>query len=142
MKSRLLTFIIAALTIMAGATACRELPLDGELSGQWQITSIVYPDGRTVEAPQRYYCFYRHTAQLTAPGNVKNTANMIYDYPSISLTFPTESPIWLTDWGVTPPEGSTDETRDFTEHYTISRLTNSDLVMTTAEGVTITLRKY
>lgn len=121
---------------------CRELPLVGDLAGQWQVMEIVYPDGSVVVSPERYYCFYRHTAQLTAPGNVKETANMIYDNPELSLEFPNVAPVWLSSWGVSAPEGSDDTYRGWVQRYHIDHLDNSRLVMTTEQGTRITLRKY
>lgn len=122
---------------------CRnDVPLIGDLAGQWQIQEIAYPDGTVVSYPQRYYCFYRHTAQLTAPGNVKETANMIYDNPDLSLEFPNVSPLWLSSWGVSAPEGADETTRGWVQRYHIDRLDRSHLVMTTEQGTTITMRKY
>lgn len=134
----ILVAVVAAIT----TGSCRELPLIGDLAGQWQIQSMTGPDGRDITVAERYYCFYRHTAQLTAPQGAKQTANMIYDYPDISLEFPLVSPIWLTDWGVIPPEGCDDSYRGWVERYHIDHLDKKRLVMTTAQGVTITLKKY
>lgn len=131
--------LAAIISMMAG---CRELPLIGELAGQWQVSEIVYPDGTTVTAPERYYCFYRHTAHLTCYANIRHTANMTYDYPDLALEFPNVSPCQLTSWGVFAPPEANDETRGWIQRYTIDRLTDSQLIMTTAEGTRITLRKY
>ena len=49
---RALTLIILTLTTMS---ACRELPLNGDLDAQWQITSITYPDGKVVDPEGKYY---------------------------------------------------------------------------------------
>lgn len=136
-------YSVAAAVMMALSLAgCRETPLIGPLAGQWQITHMTDAEGHDVTVSDRYYCFYRHTAQLTAPGETKITANMTYDNPSLSLEFAEDSPVFLTDWGVTPPPDATAETRNWVEHYHIDRLDNDHLVMTTAEGITITLRKY
>lgn len=142
MAKKIITRIFAALVLFTFFSGCRELPLIGDLAGQWQIVSIVYPDGNVVNNPERYYAFYRHTAQLTAPGGNKHTANMTYDNPELALEFPKVSPIWLSEWGVSVPEGSDDATRGWVQRYHIDKLDNSHLVMTTAEGAVITLRKY
>ena len=63
-------FIAAAVALFA--TSCRELAQNGDFSGQWQILSIEYPDGTTIDPEgTRYYCIYRDVAQLTAPGGTR-----------------------------------------------------------------------
>lgn len=129
--------------MMLVVTSCfHDLPEIGRLAGQWQITEIAYPDGHKVERPERYYCFYRTVGQLTAPGGVKVTANMDYEYPDLSLEFPYDPPGWLAEWGIIAPEGSDATTRNWVQRYHIDRLDGGHLVMTTEQGVTITLRKY
>ncbi|MCM1348198.1 MAG: lipocalin-like domain-containing protein [Firmicutes bacterium] len=129
--------------LLLPAMGCfHELPLIGDLAGQWQITKIEYPDGRVVENPLTYYCFYRHTAQLTKYDRVKHTANMVYNYPEISLEFPEVSPVWLTEWGIIPPADADSEYRGWVQNYHIDRLNSSYLVMTTEQGVKLTLRKF
>ena len=79
-------YSVAAAVMMALSLAgCRETPLIGPLAGQWQITHMTDAEGHDVTVSDRYYCFYRHTAQLTAPGETKITANMTYDNPSTEL---------------------------------------------------------
>lgn len=131
---------LALMMVSAGVmNGCRELPLIGDLAGQWQITEVVYADGEVVTNPQRYYCFYRHTAQLTAPGGVKVTANMTYEYPDLELEFPKDDLIWLSEWGVLPSEESGSE---HVQRYHIDKLDRDHLEMTTEQGVRISLRKY
>lgn len=140
---RKLIYNTALMMLMAiGLVGCRELPLIGDLAGQWQIEKMTTADGEDITVADHYYCFYRHTAQLTAYGGIKNTANMTYDNPSLALEFPDVSPIYLAEWGVAAPEGADAETRDWVQLYYIDRLDDHHLVMTTAQGVTITLRKY
>ena len=134
-----LALILANILILVGLGSCQDTPLIGDLAGQWQITKIEYPDGTVVE---RYYCFYRHTAQLTG-GEVhtEHTANMTYDKPDITLEFPRAGGWQLTQWGIiatdTPGESTT-----WVQKYHIDTLNGSKLVMTTEQGVVIYCRKF
>lgn len=123
-------------------TSCRDMPQIGDLAGQWQIQKITFPDGTVVESPQRYYCFYRSVAELTAPGNIMIPANMDYSSPDIALTFTRDSAAFLRDWGIIPDTDEDPYKLPFTEHYHINTLTSSHLEMTTSKGVIIKLRKY
>ncbi len=134
--------IIAAVALLVSAGSCRELPLIGDLAGQWQIQRIEYPDGKVVDAPQRYYRFYRHTAQLAPGVSVITTANMTYENPSITLQFPTTQPRRLEPWGIVVPDNTPEGTIEWIQKYHIDELTSERLVMTTEQGVVITCRKY
>ncbi len=138
---RLTQILTAAILLLVGGS-CRELPLIGDLAGQWQIQKIVYPDGQVVENPQRYYNFYRHTAQLGPGGGVNRTANMTYDNPELSLEFPTTDPRSLEAWGIVVPDDTPEGTIRWVQNYHIDKLTSERLVMTTEEGAEITCRKY
>lgn len=134
--------ILSLVILLAVAGSCRELPLIGDLAGQWQVTKIVYPDGRVVESPQRYYCFYRHTAQLHPGRGAATTANMTYDNPSLTLQFPTTQPRNLEAWGIVVPENTPTGTIEWIQKYHIDHLSSERLVMTTEQGVEITCRKF
>ena len=142
MAKKIILIVIMALVMATGLPGCRELPLIGDLAGQWQITKMTAADGTDMTVPERYYCFYRHTAQLTAPGAVKHTANMTYDNPELTLEFPENSPLDLVGWGIIPPDDATAYEKGWVVRYHIDRLDNGHLVMTTDQGVSITLRKY
>lgn len=137
-----LTQIFTAMILLIAGGSCRELPLIGDLAGQWQIQQIVYPDGRTVENPQHYYNFYRHTAQLSPGRGVDHTANMAYDNPDLTLQFPTTQPRGLGAWGIVVPDDTPEGTIEWVQKYHIDVLTSERLVMTTEQGVQITCRKY
>lgn len=137
--------IILQLVIMMMAIAmqsCRELAQDGDLSGQWQITSIDYADGTSTDPQGKYYyCFYRDVAQLTSIYTTRITANMIYDRDAATITlhFPYDEVATLSSWGITSPDAPTP---DATVMLTINHLTSSRLIMTTPTGATISCRKY
>jgi hypothetical protein len=136
-------FIAAAVALFA--TSCRELAQNGDFSGQWQILSIEYPDGTTIDPEgTRYYCIYRDVAQLTAPGGTRVTGNLSYDEDAgtFSIQFPGNSPSYLKDWGITFPDDISDEQQELTARFTINDLTSKRLVMTTDMGVVITCRKF
>lgn len=137
-----LTHILLIIFMGLWLNGCRDMPEIGDLAGQWQIQKITFPDGTVVESPQRYYCFYRSVAELTAPGNTMIPANMVYSNPDITLTFTRDYPAYLRDWGIILNEDEDPFGLPFTEHYHIRTLTSSHLEMTTGHGVTIKLRKY
>ncbi|MCM1292536.1 MAG: lipocalin-like domain-containing protein [Bacteroides sp.] len=124
--------------------SCRELAQNGDLSGQWQVTSIDYADGSTFDPDgTRYYCFYRKVAQLTAPGAELHTGNLVYDEDAstMSIEFPRDRPLDLTTWGIVVPETDQIDELGFTAHFTINELTSSRLVMT-SNGTVIRCRKF
>lgn len=122
--------------------SCRDMPEIGDLAGQWQITEIIYPDSTVVKSPERYYCFYRSIAHLSAPGNVMITANNEYNHPEMTLVFQRECAKYMYDWGIIAGEGEDPMAKPFTEHYHISTLTAKRLEMKTGHGVIIKLKKY
>lgn len=137
---RALTLIILTLTTMS---ACRELPLNGDLDAQWQITSITYPDGKVVDPEGKYYyCFYRHTGQLTGLDGLKITANIVYEGSSLSMEFPRENPWHLAPWGITCPADTPTDQIGYTAHFTVDHLSSKTLVLTTSVGVIISCRRY
>lgn len=124
--------LILALTI----TACNEGPINGHLDGQWQIMTVDYPDGSSL-APDRYYfCFYRHTANLTHYGETSLPANLVYNEASrsLSLSLPSDHD-WLGGWGI-PRHTPT------TLHFQIVSLSRKSLIMTLDTTATFTLRKF
>ena len=140
-----LTVFFIATAVAIFATSCRELAQNGDFSGQWQILSIEYPDGTTIDPEgTRYYCIYRDVAQLTAPGGTRVTGNLSYDEDAgtFSIQFPDNSPSYLKNWGITFPDDISDEQQELTARFTINDLTSKRLVMTTDMGVVITCRKY
>lgn len=142
--SNIILFLSLTFFAAFSATSCRELAQNGEFSGQWQVLSIDYPDGTTVDPEgTRYYCIYRDVAQLTAPGNIRITGNLAYDEDNkrFSIQFPYEEVMDLAPWGITAPEGVDPYMLGYTADFTIQTLTSSSLVMTT-RGVVITCRKF
>lgn len=143
MKKILLLLLI--LCGMPALNSCRDLPLHGEFSGHWQIMTIDYPDGTTVEPHgTRYYCFYRSVAQLTAPGFVRVTGNLACNGErfTIQILNSKDSPEFMYPWGITVPQGVTELPADFVVGYTINHLSEEKLVMTTDMGVVISCRKF
>ena len=92
--------------------------------------------------PQRYYCFYRHTAQLRPGGGAAITANMTYDNPSLTLQFPSTQTRILDAWGIVVQENTPTGTIEWIQKYHIDHLSSERLVMTTEQGVEITCRKF
>lgn len=134
-----LTLLLCALCM----TSCHDMPEIGDLAGQWQIQEINYPDGSELIAPERYYCFYRTVALLTAPGNVMIAANLDYHHPDFSLSFPRDDPRFLKSWGIILTEEEQQNVElPFTVNYHINSLSKSHLEMTTDHGVVIKLKKY
>lgn len=140
---RTLSIITIVLTAL-GTTSCRELALNDDLDAQWQIMSIDYPDGTQIGAVPYYYCFYRHTANLTTPDKYPITANLTYEGNDLTLEFPyVDYPSQLAPWGITMPDDMTEPVEEgYTIHYTVNHLSSKKLVMTTDLGVTITCRKF
>jgi len=142
--SNIILFLSLVFFVAFTATSCRELAQNGDFSGQWQVLSIDYPDGTTVDPEgTRYYCIYRDVAQLTAPGDIRITGNLAYDEDNnrFSIQFPYEEVRYLAPWGITAPNGVAPDMVGFTADFTIQTLTSSRLVMTTG-GVVITCRKF
>lgn len=128
-----------------GLSSCRELAQNGDFSGQWQIQTMEYPDGTTVDPEgNRYYCFYRDVAQLTAPGGTRITGNLAYneDAGTFAIDFPYDPPTYLKLWGITFPDTTDPNEKGVTARFTINVLTSERLVMTTEAGVVITCRKW
>lgn len=141
---RRITRITVLLVTAAAIMGCQRTSLIGELAGQWQITEIIYPDGHTVEAPQRYYCFYRHTAELTYPGYEKSSKNMAvmhYDNPSLSLEFVYGLPDGYESWGIVLQEGQKPVAGTMI-NYHIEQQTRENMVLVTDAGTRIILRKF
>lgn len=133
--------VIATMT----ATSCRELAQNGDFSGQWQVLSIDYADGTTVDpAGTRYYCIYRDVAQLTGSGSKRITGNLAYDEDAgkFSIEFPLEKPGQLSSWGITFGPDVDPDQKGCTANFTINSLSSSRLIMTTETGNVITCRKY
>lgn len=145
-KLSFITIILAiAAMLTCGLPSCRELAQNGDFSGQWQIMTIEYPDGTTVDPEgTRYYCFYRDVAQLTATGDTRISGNLAYDEDArtFAIEFPYDSPVNLKPWGITFPDTTDPNAKGFTAHFTINVLTSERLVMTTEEGAVITCRKW
>lgn len=140
--TRILSIIIITIATM-GSTSCRELALNGDLDAQWQVMTLDYPDGTQSAPGQYYYCFYRHTANLTTPGLYPITANLTYDGDDLTLEFPyVSSPTQLAPWGITVPDDATKPQGGWIIHYTVNHLSSKKLVMTTDLGITITCRKF
>lgn len=140
--NRFLLHVMLIVAIVAGFSGCRELAQNGNLSGQWQITSIDFADGTTVDPEGKYYyCFYRNVCQLTNTNTTRITANMAYDEKdaTITLEFPRDNLSTLSGWGLSEadidPETST-------IRISVNTLSSSRLVMTTPAGTTISCRKY
>lgn len=133
--SRILAPAIAAITI-AATSACREAPINGHLDGQWQIMSVEYSDGQTL-APDRYYfCFYRHTANLTHYGETHLGANISYTPESKSLIIDIPAPNeWLGGWGINRHSPTSLD-------FQIVSLSRKHLIMTLDSTATFTLRKF
>lgn len=145
MKIRLLISMLLALLCAGASTSCRELSQIGDLAGQWQVLSIDYPDGTTVD-PQGavFYNFYRDVAQLRDNDGGRSTASMAYDEQASKMTlhFPYSSPYALAQWGITCPDPELEAVKDFTISFDIKTLTSDRLVITSQYGVTISMRKF
>lgn len=143
---KLMLALLLCVGLSGLTSSCRDLPLIGDLAGQWQILTLEYPDGTvTPTTPEKYYyyCFYRHTAQLFYYGlSHGHTANMDYDNPDITLEFPYMTGNELANWGITVPEGTDGTVKGWTQHYVIEKLDDERLVLRTDQGVTITMRRY
>lgn len=134
-KLPLIIAICAALGITAAS--CADMPLIGRLEGQWQIMNVEYPSGRTVVPDRHYFCFYRHTANLTYYGiSWLYGANLDYreEADSLTIDIPTGG-IDLAGWGI---DRITPQRLDFR----ILDLTRKRLVMLYEDSVTFTLRKF
>lgn len=143
--TKIIMMLSLAVATILPSTSCRELAQNGDFSGQWQVLSMDYPDGTTVDPEgTRYYCFYRDVAQLTSQGALRVTGNLVYDEAGrkFSIEFPYEYAVNLAPWGITLPEGVDPMTQGYVAHFTIQTLTESRLVMTTDQGVVITCRKF
>ncbi|MDO5395423.1 MAG: hypothetical protein Q4F07_05610 [Bacteroidales bacterium] len=145
---RRITRITVLLVTVAAIMGCQRTSLIGELAGQWQIMEITYPDGLKIKVPQkypqRYYCFYRHTAELTYAGYEKTSKNMAvmhYDKPSLSLEFVYGLPDGYESWGIVLPEGQK-PVAGTTINYHIEHQTRENLVLVTDVGTHIILRKF
>lgn len=139
----MLLTVISLAAVMS--SSCRELAQNGDFSGQWQVLSIDYPDGTTIDPEgTRYYCIYRDVAQLTAPGGTRLTGNLAYDEDAgkFSIQFPHEQPQRLASWGITFGSDIDPEQDGCTAQFTINSLSSSRLIMTTETGNVITCRKY
>lgn len=135
--------LLAAITILLGAASCRKLPLHGDFSGMWQILTIEYPDGTVKESNHDYYyCFNRHVVMLRQNGNGYLNGNLTYNDTDFTLQFFDVYTRYLAHWGITLPEGMDHYTGEVVINYTIDKLTSKQLIVTTEQGVTITMRKY
>ena len=127
-KSRFITLL---LVVFLSLTACNKVSHNGNLDGQWRIITIENIESGVINEPQQlFYCFNLHTANLTR-GGVWYTANMVYDYPKLSLDFPYNKPGELDDWGIY----STDVT------FQIVLLNSSSLILR-SDQVIINLQKF
>lgn len=137
--------IMAALALSVFASSCRELAQNGDFSGQWQVLSIEYPDGTTVDpCGTLYYCIYRDVAQLTAPNDIRVTGNLHYDEDArmFSIQFPRDTPEYLAQWGIEIPDDNEADFEQVVARFAIDTLTSSRLVMTGATGIVVTCRKF
>lgn len=140
-----ISILFVAFVAMVATNGCRELAQNGDFSGQWQVLSIDYPDGTTVDPEgTRYYCIYRDVVQLTSQGSERKSGNLVYDEDArkCSMEFPYEEAQYLAPWGITFPADVAPTTKGCTIHFTIQTLTESRLVMTSEMGVVITCRKW
>ncbi len=138
-------YIALMMVALFSSNACRELAQNGDFSGQWQILSMDYPDGTSVDPEGKYYyCIYRDVAQLTATGGTRVVGNLVYDEDAMrfSIQFPYESARGLARWGITFPDTVDPAAKGLTVNFTINHLTSEQLIMTTEMGVVITCRKW
>lgn len=132
--------LIASVAILANVTSCRELPTDKALDHQWRMVSVEYADGTVADPGERYYCFYRHTAELTSWGAINYVANMEQTDNLIKLSFPDQDPRYLKYWGIVVPE---ELDTDFTVVFEVRKLTSSTLILEDLScGTVLTMRKF
>lgn len=139
--------IITAISIMillSSLSSCRKLALHGDFSGMWQVLSIQWPDGTVEPSNHEYsYCFNRNVVMLRQYGDKAVLGNMVYHETDFTLQFPGASMSYLRHWGIIAPTGDTGpDWREFTVTFTVDRRTSSQMVITSDQGVTVTLRKY
>lgn len=144
-KYQKLSILTLLLTLLSLTSCFKELAQNGDFSGQWQVLSIDYPDGTSVDPQgEYYYCIYRDVAQLTNTQAERVTGNLVYDEDAMrfSIQFPYESAAGLAPWGITFPDTIDPATKGLTVNFKINHLTSEQLIMTTEMGVVITCRKW
>ncbi|MDE5843604.1 MAG: lipocalin-like domain-containing protein [Muribaculaceae bacterium] len=114
----------------------------GEIRGQWQLLTIQYPDGTTVQpdGTRRYISFDLHVIQLTATDDSDSNfyrcvGNVTGDVPDMTFNFPyvnTENDYRnLANWGISANPVS----------VTVTTLNGNHLVMKVGDNI-LTLRRF
>lgn len=129
-------YIILAAAIGLIAASCRETPINGNLDGQWQIMTVEGRGDSIYRPDRRYFCFYRHTANLTYYGSATIGANLTFrdDIDSLTIELPTKG-TWLGPWGVP-------HVTPYTIRFKVLHLSRKSLIMLLDDSVTFTLRKF
>lgn len=145
-----LAAVMAMAAIVLGTSSCNKRPINGDLDGQWQLMTADYPDGKQVTPDrQLYFCFFLHTANLRGSGSY--TANMVYVKDSyITLEFPyTDDASKLKPYMISPDDCTTPpssahnpESKGVMVRLDIVSLSSSRLMMRTATGTVLSLRKF
>lgn len=127
-------FIIAALAAAALTfSGCNKAPMNGHLDGQWQLMTVETPSRTVSLTSGRYYCFYRHVANLRPGGP---SANLYYDETDKILTL--EFPYPNSDLRTYEIPHST----PYTCEFKVIKLSRKQLVMTLDDSLTYTFRKF
>lgn len=141
MKKIYTILLVAIIAVALGS--CRKLALHGDFSGMWQVLTIEYPDGTLVESNHDYYyCFNRNVVMLREYGNKYVIGNMVYHETDFSLQFFRVSTRYLSNWGMTMPDAAPQVLDEFVVHFTVDERNSKHMVITSDEGITVTLRKY
>lgn len=99
-------FLIAMVfTLVSIATSCRKMPENGDLDGQWQVTSIEYvADGTVVYPKGIYYCLFRSVVNLTSREHATQSGNLHYQDKKLTLSMPYSTTEKLAPWGINSTE--------------------------------------
>ncbi len=99
MTNKIIVLLMTALLAVA-AVSCRKRSINGDLDGMWQVMSIEYKEGRTVNPEGIYYCLFLHTFNLRKTGGYSIAGNMIYEGDELKLEAPYATPEQLEPWGI------------------------------------------
>ncbi len=81
---------IVLVSLVAGLlTGCRNMPINGDIDGQWQVMDVYPAPQEEIIKERLYYCFSLHICQLSAYDlGVWRSGKLIYDKEFLYLDFP------------------------------------------------------
>ena len=99
--TRLRIILVLSITIIVALiSGCHYHNINGDLDGQWQLTSIIGEDNKERHVGGVYYAIQMHTGNLRSLYGEKTTGNLRYQKEASSLTieFPLQAD--LSQWGL------------------------------------------